>query len=509
MPRHEEQLFANGAGRNYALSTGMLGTSYAGVVKRCCCERVPQDLDRRPTPFPTTAASAPHGAARRMHAFATALRARADEGALHVVLVSHSFDLDGAPVYLLQLAGWLLQQGHRVLCTAPTDGRLRAQLLALGAQTAVVQGLHVGRRSQWESLYAALQQLPPFSSPDFVVFNTVIWADLMFAHDKLRWCRRAPRIVWVIHELELDDAHKTMTGYWWGHDFATLRSAPLLRRTHLSADAVVFVSEAQRAIWQRYDHVHFHVIPGHAEHVLQPIRPPLALPSRSALGVSASAFLISVIGTFCVRKRQGLALDALENILAKGGDAHLLLVGAPSELGGMGGEAAYIMMLQKRATSPALQGRVTFVPFERSGWRYSAIADLHVSASTHEAYPLSTLEAMRQGVPVIATAAGGTAEQFPSDDVAWMVAPIRPSEHFIAAIERAHGLHQRGQLKRLGELQQRFSAGAAGRFSEGWAQLVERLLYASRVNDACQLWTAEDEESCVVGGRRAGVGPRR
>ena len=43
--------------------------------------------------------------------------------------------------------------------------------------------------------------------------------------------------------------------------------------------------------------------------------------------------------------------------------------------------------------------------------QYVAAADLHVSASTHEAFPLNTLEAMALGVPVLMTPAFGSEEQ--------------------------------------------------------------------------------------------------
>lgn len=267
---------------------------------------------------------------------------------------------------------------------------------------------------------------------------------------------------------------------------------PLLRRTLLSADAVVFASEAQRSIWQQHDHAHLHVIAGHADHAVS--NHSGASPTRAELGVSPSAFLLSVVGTICVRKRQGLALDALEQLVLAGADAHLLLVGAPSEFGGRGSEVTYMAALKARVASTILRGRVTFIAFEREGWRYSALADLHLSSSTHEAYPLNTLEAMRRGVPVVATAAGGTAEQFAAEDVAWMVTPVEATAQFIAAVERAYHLHKQGALAPLGRLQQAFATGALARFSEGWTELIEGLRHANRVNAACELWSPD--ESC-------------
>ena len=473
-----QRSLAQVAGRNYAMVGGMLGISYTGTIKRCCCERPSRELERRSNPLAASSAADELALAPR--------RAQ-----LRVVLVSHSFGLDGAPRYLLQLAEWLRARGDEVLCATPADGPLGDALRCLGVRVAVLPGLRQGLVQQWAYLHRELQRLPPFASPDVVVLNTVVWADLFYAHEPLRWCARAPRLVWVLHELELDAAHKSASGYWWGRDFVTLRSAPLLRRTLLSADAVVFVSRAQRAIWQRHDHAHFHVIPGHVEHA-QSTTVQDDLPTRASLGIAPTAFLLSVVGTLCVRKRQALALDALERLVRTGVDAHLLLVGAPSEHGGRGGEADYLAALQQRASSEPLRGHVSLLPFDRSGWRFSAIADLHISASTHEAYPLNTLEAMRRGVPVVATAAGGTAEQFAADEVAWMATPVHSPARFVAAVGRAHALHVRGALARLGRLQQAFAAGAAERFSDGWSALVARLWRERAANGACALWSPKE-----------------
>lgn len=508
MPADEQLRIASGAGHNFALVNGMLGISYTGSLKRCCCERSPRELERRPSPLARIAAtttltqpvsspavwanaSSNDGAQLRGSGGGAEAelfeRERGEHEALRVVLVSHAFDLDGAPRYLLQLAQWLRTQGHAVLCATAHDGPLGEELRLLGVRTAVLPGLRQGLIRQYDYLQRELRAQPPFASPDMLVFNTVIWADLMYAHDQMQWCRRAPRVVWVLHELELDAAHKAAGGYWWGRDYVTLRSVPLLRRTLLSPDAVVFASEAQRAIWLQHDHAHFHVIPGHAEHAAADVGL-----TRAELGISATSFLLSTVGTVCERKRQGLAMDALEHIVRNGADAHLMLVGAPSKYGGRGGESDYMATLRRRAESEPLRGRVTFVPFDRSGWRFAAIADLHLSTSTHEAYPLNTLEAMRQGVPVIATAAGGTAEQFAAEEVGWMVTPVRSAAEFIAAVERAHRLHTQGALARLGTVQQEFAAGALARFSEGWAELVGRLRLARRVNRACELWSPDD-----------------
>ena len=106
-----------------------------------------------------------------------------------------------------------------------------------------------------------------------------------------------------------------------------------------------------------------------------------------------------------------------------------------------------------------LQSRVRLVPFGVSVAPYLSAADLHTSPSSLEAYPLNTLEAMSLGVPVVATAAGGTEEQFPLGGLRvqcsfCLVRNISSSRDFLeasarAAARRGARLRQDGQAMRL------------------------------------------------------------
>ena len=73
-------------------------------------------------------------------------------------------------------------------------------------------------------------------------------------------------------------------------------------------------------------------------------------------------------------------------------------------------------LLEAVRKDPRIEGRVFLLPATSRVMQYLPAADLHVSASTHEAFPLNTLEAMSLGVPVLATPAYGTEEQFRGED---------------------------------------------------------------------------------------------
>ena len=133
---------------------------------------------------------------------------------------------------------------------------------------------------------------------------------------------------------------------------------------------------------------------------------------RDELAIPQDAFVLTTIGTICRRKRQKWALYALRYLVQKKIDAYYLLVGAPSEKGGQG-DPEYVVEFLNSVRKFDLQSRVRLVPFGVSVAPYLSAADLHTSPSSLEAYPLNTLEAMSMGIPVVATAAGGTEEQFP------------------------------------------------------------------------------------------------
>lgn len=118
-------------------------------------------------------------------------------------------------------------------------------------------------------------------------------------------------------------------------------------------------------------------------------------PSRTALGLPEGVPLIMQVGVFREEKNQLGALEAFAGVRKSGSNAHLVFVGdgriKPSaeeraeEL-----EADWVHFLGARSDVPALL----------------ALADLLIQPSLADAMPMSVLEAMAVGVPVIATAVG-------------------------------------------------------------------------------------------------------
>ncbi|EOD34378.1 hypothetical protein EMIHUDRAFT_202151 [Emiliania huxleyi CCMP1516] len=222
--------------------------------------------------------------------------------------------------------------------------------------------------------------------------------------------------------------------------------------------------------------------------------------SRAELGIPDSAFVVTATGSLCHRKQQHWVVRALRALLAQGADAYALLVGKQHQWGVRTQRHVdeFVAQVSEEAQRTGLnQTRLRIIEFTPSGsWQYIALANLHVSASQAEAYPLNTLEAMALGVPVVATAAGGTAEQWPSPaqapEVQWMLVGPTDEQGFVAAVSRAHALHTRGELLPLSLIQRAFvgrAEVAVRRFEQrvqGLLDLVLSRLPAQR--DRGALW---------------------
>ncbi|MFC7446469.1 glycosyltransferase family 4 protein [Rhodococcus daqingensis] len=135
-------------------------------------------------------------------------------------------------------------------------------------------------------------------------------------------------------------------------------------------------------------------------------------------------------------------------------EAVALLPGVRLELAGghFPGDEDYVAELHTRAQRPDLAGRVRFLGHVRTGEVLEGW-DAVVSASVQpEAGPLSVLEAMSYGVPVIGTDHGGTSE-FLCGGAGLLVAPGDP-EAMASAITR---------VLSDGELRERLTATARAR----------------------------------------------
>jgi glycosyltransferase involved in cell wall biosynthesis len=147
------------------------------------------------------------------------------------------------------------------------------------------------------------------------------------------------------------------------------------------------------------------------------------VPEGSRAQPAHDGFVVGTIGHVARTKGTDVFLEAARLARAARPALRFEHVG-PTRLWG---DDEYDDHVEALAVSPELQGSLRML-----GHRPAAAAlarwSVFVLASRQEAFPLSTLEAMATGVPVVATAVGGVPEQIEHLESGVLVAPESPAE---------------------------------------------------------------------------------
>lgn len=400
----------------------------------------------------------------------------------HLLLMMHSLDMDGAPRLLFEMGAMLIKMDYHVTFAAYTSGALETHIEQIGSS------VYMMKQDSGMTLQSLLGSL--YFNVDLVIFNTILWATMLHAQPQVRSNR--PKYMWLLHENELSEENAIpTTKFWYGLDYPAIRTETKLRLTLQQPDTVTFVADKTRAIWSKFDHGHFETFRGfvlldevkkRAEKGLNPNTRPALL---SAIGAKEGVFFLTVVGTVCERKGQLLLVQALEDvgmkIFADSGFV-LLIIGAPSAVGGRGDSAYYNHVVSYVKGSKILRDRVKFIPFSDDALGYLALSSLHMSVSVAEAFPLNVLEAMALGIPVMVTPAGGSEEAFFNPDVDGFLLPCLVHDKVELGnfmLEKLRRPNKLVQLKTIGLAGQqvvfdRYTAKASQNRLEG---LIQRSLY--------------------------------
>jgi glycosyltransferase involved in cell wall biosynthesis len=130
-----------------------------------------------------------------------------------------------------------------------------------------------------------------------------------------------------------------------------------------------------------------------------------ALQERATPDVAkrTASFELLSVGTLRSSKGQHEAIEVLARLREAGVPAELTLVGS--------GRAGDIARLQRLARTLGVAGAVSFVGSVADPTPFYDAADVLVLCSRSEAYGRVVVEAMKRGVPVVATRSGGSVEQ--------------------------------------------------------------------------------------------------
>lgn len=134
---------------------------------------------------------------------------------------------------------------------------------------------------------------------------------------------------------------------------------------------------------------------------------------RDSLGIRKNSSVITAISEITERKGIDLLIQAFDLLIQKKLPAQLLVIG----------EGPLKRQLQKRYRHLEESHDIHFLGYQKDVRPYLSISDLFVLPSLGEELPLSILEAMASGVPVIATDVGGIPEIIEHGESGWLVKP--------------------------------------------------------------------------------------
>jgi glycosyltransferase involved in cell wall biosynthesis len=190
-----------------------------------------------------------------------------------------------------------------------------------------------------------------------------------------------------------------------------------------SYNAVVIPSARVADEWKRQptlESMTFRVIPNHCDEARAAAALDRSRDScRASLGLGVDDFVVTCLGSVQYRKGQDILLDALALIDGSIPRLNVLLAG-PVLLGWGGRE-----ILRRIEASP-LRPRVSVLGVREDTFEILRASDAMVLPSRDECLPLSILEAMAVGTPVIASNVAGNPEMIEHGVTGWLFDPERP-----------------------------------------------------------------------------------
>jgi glycosyltransferase involved in cell wall biosynthesis len=156
---------------------------------------------------------------------------------------------------------------------------------------------------------------------------------------------------------------------------------------------------------------------GRARYIPNAVDPRMvAQENGKALVPDDDGTVILCLGRLSREKGQDVLLDAMKEVLASRSEATLWLAGeGPSE-----------PMLRAQASRLGIEQRVRFLGFSEYVAPLLRRATILALPSRGEGMPISALEAMSLGVPVVATGVGGVPDLLSSPDVGSIIPPENP-----------------------------------------------------------------------------------
>jgi glycosyltransferase involved in cell wall biosynthesis len=311
---------------------------------------------------------------------------------MRICFITHSAELYGAELALLELLQGLTNQGISCVVLVPEKGPFLVELDRMNIEWQLMnfpRWRPLRRKIRYRfirTLQAVISAIPMARAIarwqcDIVYTNTVvIGAGAMAA-----WLARRPH-VWHLHEFGYVNPKELF-------DLGNRRTARLIDR--LSA-VIIANSHAVKNEYARYVNIH----------KLHVIYQSVTLKEESEYATERleckRAFTCVMVGSVQPLKGQQEAIAALAELVRRGIDAELLIVGT--------GSGCFQKVLEDDVKNYGLGPRVIFHGHVQNPAALICAADVVLMCSRFESFGRVTVEAMLAGKPVIGAASGGIAE---------------------------------------------------------------------------------------------------
>jgi L-malate glycosyltransferase len=321
-----------------------------------------------------------------------------------VMQVVVSLTPGGTEHLVVQICKRLPAEYGTVVCCLDAEGEWAADLQARGIE---VRALH--RRSGFRP--GVGRAIARFAAErDIDVLHCHQYSPFVYGRIAAMWNRRL-RIVYTEHG-RLSDAPPS-----WKRRLVN----PLLARfdgriVAVSHELRDFMIES-RFPRERVSVIHNGIEPGQAASTLDRRR------ARMLLGLDERAFVVTTVARLDPVKDLMTLLDAFAFVRKRVPSARLVIVGDGPER----------QRLTERAGRDDLAGAVQITGYRDDVRALLPAADVYASSSISEGVSITILEAMATGIPVVATAVGGTPEIL-SDGTGGILVPSREPVRMAAAI---------------------------------------------------------------------------
>ena len=151
---------------------------------------------------------------------------------------------------------------------------------------------------------------------------------------------------------------------------------------------------------------------------------------RSQLGLQPSDFVIGLVGRIAPQKGQLTMVDSMPGILSEIPNAKLLLIGGLET-------PDYLKKIEERLEEFSLRNHVQILGLRQDVLDLLTSIDVLAQPSLWESFPISMLEGMTAGVPIVASDVGGVRECLEHDRSGYLISPKSSTELSEAIIKLA------------------------------------------------------------------------